>query len=62
MPGREYDDQIADGRVPHDMNRWLDFPVFRPGIILEGGSIDTNGRGTILTTRPASSTRTGTQT
>jgi len=49
--GGKYDDQIADGRVPGDMNRWLDLPVFLPGIILEGGSIDTNGRGTILTTR-----------
>ena len=49
--GGKYEDQIADGNVPKDMNRWLDLPVFRPGIILEGGSIDTNGRGTVLTTR-----------
>ena len=49
--GEKYEDQITDGQVPTDMNRWLDLPVFRPGIILEGGSIDTNGRGTVLTTR-----------
>ncbi|MFZ1896729.1 agmatine deiminase family protein [Methanoregula sp.] len=49
--GKKYEDQITDGQVPTDMNRWLDLPVFRPGIILEGGSIDTNGRGTVLTTR-----------
>jgi agmatine deiminase len=49
--GEKYEDQIADGHVPADMNRWLGLPVFRPGIILEGGSIDTNGRGTVLTTR-----------
>ena len=49
--GGKYEDQIADGHVPTDMNRWLDLPVFRPGIILEGGSIDANGRGTVLTTR-----------
>jgi len=49
--GEKYEDQIADGQVPVDMNRWLDLPVFRPGIILEGGSIDTNGRGAVLTTR-----------
>jgi agmatine deiminase len=49
--GGKYEDQIADGKIPADMNRWLDLPVFRPGIILEGGSIDTNGRGTVLTTR-----------
>ena len=48
--GEKYEDQIADGCIPAEMNRWLDLPVFRPGIILEGGSIDTNGRGTVLTT------------
>ncbi|ABS55130.1 Porphyromonas-type peptidyl-arginine deiminase [Methanoregula boonei 6A8] len=49
--GEKYPDQIADGHVPDDMNRWLGLPVFTPGIILEGGSIDTNGRGTVLTTQ-----------
>jgi len=49
--GEKYEDQIADGQVPTDMNRWLNLPVFTPGIILEGGSIDTNGRGTVLTTQ-----------
>jgi len=49
--GEKYEDQIADGHIPGDMNRWLELPVFKPGIILEGGSIDTNGRGTVLTTR-----------
>jgi agmatine deiminase len=33
------------------MNRWLNLPQFVPDIILEGGSIDVNGRGTVLTTR-----------
>ena len=28
----------------------LGVPVFRPGIVLEGGSIDVNGQGTLLTT------------
>ncbi|MDD1701375.1 MAG: agmatine deiminase family protein [Methanoregula sp.] len=49
--GNKYESQIADGRVPTDMNRWLNLPVFRPGIVLEGGSIDTNGRGTVITSR-----------
>jgi len=49
--GEKYEDQIRDGRLPNIMNRWLDLPVFEPGIILEGGSIDVNGRGTVLTTR-----------
>jgi agmatine deiminase len=33
------------------MNRWLNLSLFVPGIVLEGGSIDVNGRGTVLTTR-----------
>jgi agmatine deiminase len=49
--GNKYEDQIRDGRIPHIMNRWMDLPVYEPGIILEGGSIDVNGRGTVLTTR-----------
>jgi agmatine deiminase len=49
--GGKYEDQLKDGRIPAIMNRWLDLPQFIPGIILEGGSIDVNGRGTVLTTR-----------
>jgi agmatine deiminase len=49
--GGKYEDQVNDGRIPTVMNRWLEFPQFVPGIVLEGGSIDVNGRGTVLTTR-----------
>jgi agmatine deiminase len=49
--GGKYDDQLKDGKVPLMMNRRLNLPLFEPGIVLEGGSIDTNGRGTVLTTR-----------
>jgi agmatine deiminase len=49
--GRKYEDQLKDGKIPAIMNRWLDLPQFIPGIVLEGGSIDVNGRGTVLTTR-----------
>lgn len=49
--GGKYEDQLNDGRIPVIINRWLDLPQFTPGIILEGGSIDVNGRGTVLTTR-----------
>ncbi|WP_321507388.1 agmatine deiminase family protein [uncultured Methanoregula sp.] len=49
--GGKYDKQIHDGKIPFMMNRRLNLPLFEPGIILEGGSIDTNGRGTVLTTR-----------
>jgi len=49
--GGKYDDQVRDGKMPLMMNRRLNLPLFEPGIVLEGGSIDVNGRGTVLTTR-----------
>ena len=49
--GEKYENQIRDGKVPFMMNRRLNLSMFEPGIILEGGSIDVNGRGTVLTTR-----------
>ncbi|MFA5346834.1 MAG: agmatine deiminase family protein [Methanoregula sp.] len=49
--GGKYEDQLKDGRIPAIMNRRLELPQFIPGIVLEGGSIDVNGRGTVLTTR-----------
>jgi agmatine deiminase len=49
--GGKYEDQVKDGRIPTIMNRRLELPLFVPGIILEGGSVDVNGRGTVLTTR-----------
>ena len=40
-----------DDLVPHRMSRRpLNCPLFQPNIIMEGGSVDFNGRGTILTT------------
>jgi agmatine deiminase len=49
--GNKYEDQIRDGKIPHTMNRRLLLPIFEPSIVLEGGSIDVNGRGTVITTR-----------
>jgi agmatine deiminase len=49
--GGKYEDHLKDGRIPAIMNRRLELPEFIPGIVLEGGSIDVNGRGTVLTTR-----------
>ena len=49
--GNKYENQLRDGKMPHTMNRRLLLPMFEPGIVLEGGSIDVNGRGTVLTTR-----------
>src|SRR5438046_6798457 len=48
--GNKYDDLIADDRIPHELNRRLGLPMFEPGIILEGGSIEVNVAGTVLAT------------
>lgn len=41
----DLDNQIAEKIASH-----YGLPVFKPGIILEGGSIETNGEGTLFTT------------
>lgn len=48
--GGKYENSIRDTTVPDKMNRYLKLPVFRPGIVMEGGAIDVNGCGTVLTT------------
>jgi agmatine deiminase len=48
--GAKYPAMIRDTRIPSCLNGRLGLPLFRPGIVLEGGSIDVNGRGTVLTT------------
>lgn len=49
--GGKYENLINDGKIPGVIHEWLDLPVFSPGIILEGGSIDVNGMGTVMTSR-----------
>ena len=49
--GGKYESLIRDGKVPERIHDWLGLPVFSPDIILEGGSIDVNGRGTVMTSR-----------
>jgi agmatine deiminase len=46
----KYDDCRRDAKVPAWMARRLKLPMFETGIVLEGGSIDVNGAGTLLTT------------
>jgi agmatine deiminase len=36
--------------VPQHVARLRNLPLFSPGIVLEGGAIDANGRGTLITT------------
>jgi agmatine deiminase len=48
--GNKYEDLLADDTVPYDLNRHLGLRMFEAGIVLEGGSIDVNGAGIVLTT------------
>lgn len=48
--GNKYEDLLGDNRIPHELNRRLGLTMFEPGIVLEGGSIEVNGAGTVLTT------------
>jgi agmatine deiminase len=48
--GGKYPPWDLDDAVAEKVGAQLGVPVFRPGIILEGGSIDVNGKGTLLTT------------
>lgn len=48
--GAKYPPWDHDDVVPLEIAALLGIPVFAPGIVLEGGSIDVNGCGTVLTT------------
>jgi agmatine deiminase len=48
--GGKYPPWEKDDRVPEHLEALLSLPRFSPGIVLEGGSIDVNGRGALLTT------------
>jgi agmatine deiminase len=48
--GEKYDELLKDGQIPHIINNKMLLNCFEPGIVLEGGSIDVNGKGTLLTT------------
>ncbi|HEU0275621.1 MAG TPA: agmatine deiminase family protein [Candidatus Udaeobacter sp.] len=47
--GNKYPPFDLDDVVPTRVAEILGVPVFRPGVILEGGSIDVNGSGALLT-------------
>jgi agmatine deiminase len=48
--GGKYPPYDLDNLIPGRMAAYLGVPTFRAGMILEGGSIDVNGQGTVLTT------------
>ncbi|MBI4603721.1 MAG: agmatine deiminase family protein [Planctomycetes bacterium] len=48
--GGKYGPWDLDDAVPGELGRLLGLPVVEAGMILEGGSIDSDGEGTLLTT------------
>jgi len=48
--GCKYGPWRNDAAVPLRLAEMLDLPMFEPGLILEGGSIDVNGEGVVLAT------------
>jgi len=48
--GEKYPELMADDGIPKAINTVLQIPVYSPGIVMEGGSIDVNGKGSLITT------------
>ncbi len=48
--GGKYPPCDLDDAVPRHVARLRALPLFTPGMVLEGGAIDVNGRGSLLTT------------
>jgi agmatine deiminase len=47
--GNKYPAEL-DNTIPDRIGNLLHLPVFHPGIVMEGGSVDFNGAGTLITT------------
>ncbi|MFN2498424.1 MAG: agmatine/peptidylarginine deiminase [Pyrinomonadaceae bacterium] len=48
--GNKYEELKKDNSIPQRLEGLLRAPRFEPGIVMEGGSIDVNGAGCVLTT------------
>lgn len=48
--GNKYEELKKDDGIPRRLESILNLPRFEPGIVMEGGSIDVNGAGVVLTT------------
>jgi len=48
--GGKYPPFDLDDVIPTKIGERLGLPVYHPGIVMEGGSVDFNGKGTVLTT------------
>jgi agmatine deiminase len=49
--GGKYPPFDLDDAVPQHIAKLRDLPLFTPGIVMEGGALDVNGLGTLLTTK-----------
>lgn len=47
--GEKFPELLKDDNIPVFMNESLNLPYSKPGIVLEGGSIEVNGLGTLMT-------------
>lgn len=47
--GNKYPPYDLDDVVPTLIGKHFNIPVFHPGIVMEGGSVEFNGKGTVLT-------------
>ena len=47
--GNKYPPYDLDDVVPTLIGKHFDIPVFHPGIVMEGGSVEFNGKGTVMT-------------
>lgn len=47
--GNKYPPYELDDVIPTLIGKQFDIPVYYPGIVMEGGSVEFNGKGTILT-------------
>ncbi len=48
--GNKYEELKRDNSIPARLESLLNIPRFEPGIVMEGGSIEINGAGCLLTT------------
>ena len=48
--GGKYPPFDLDDKIPQHVGRYRNLEVYSPGIVMEGGSIEVNGQGTLLTT------------
>jgi len=48
--GDKYPPYDLDDVIPTKIGAQFGLPVYHPGIVMEGGSVDFNGKGTVLTT------------